>query len=1066
MNESDISGPKAISDLLIDCHAISKQLLTKCEKIRASASVARDALARNAKEKKDKDSWIGMQTAGHYEKFVVSLKSTLRESEFGKIMSKMDSLKTQLILRMLLVLESKADEDIARHERHEAVLKDNKSNLVEILAIYQKEAQASLHQVTGRILDRLNSSEQAIAAILTMRNGDRKVIRYSGDRLSTKEHHVSTGAHQRPSDQTIIRMRSVSGFGNQTEATVRNFDPLPLQTAILRSLAFRHINDRFDMVDPPYKETYEWIFSDPKTSHKPWSNFPLWLSNKNVAESCYWVNGKAGSGKSTLMKYISQDPRFREGLERWAHPHRLSVTSFFFRNLGNNLQNSQEGLLRSILFGVFSEDPQLMFTVMHELYFLAEAHDDNVKIDPPSLAELLKWTHRLLRFDYSLRFCFLIDGIDEYDGDPAIIVDMISSLANFKPVKFILSSRPIPVCVDSFFNFPQLRLQDLTRNDIHRYTEGELMPRLRKRAFSLDDCNDVVEQIVNKSCGVFIWVVLSVRSLHRGLENRDRLDELQTRLRELPSDLEDLYSHMMQNMSHGYKAQAAHFFRIAMAMLDTSNPQKDCPFFTIQASFVDEEPDYLDKPVTELPEEIERSRCEEIEGRIRSRCCGLLETRRALPSEKELMSFARYEYPCVDFLHRTVVEFLSDRRIWEGIIRQSHADYNPSVVLFHSCVRTCKILPLTAEISHTTNPMWRMMSRALVFASRAEDLHTPVSRAHLHDLDMTISRHWVAVELFDGRDPKCHWAKKLGFTEVVENMHGKSSAWALAEMLGPMRFPCVAIAYSLTAYFSQDSAFEPAELRIQKRGALLFRAAGVFLDWAWYGAKAPHRYRRAIDICEALLNQGADPNEHVMGFSGDDRGSVWEHVLSYANNARAVTKAKVHSSNGIFDEIGESFVRGFVRLVIILVDHGADVNHELPSRGSPRRALWILERYFSQLSMIAFQDDDSDALHSPEATDPTSLGKLAQEALDLMIAKVARRDSLEDLVVQSKRGTQALATQHHESGRAWGSTRSFTNPGSIIDMRTETTLEPPTSSLGKDKRLVRRLTSRVRAFIK
>lgn len=994
-------------------------------------------MAVNQERQNARDGVPDAKTTKALNKILISFRTTWKESEIQRTMAKMDRLKNQLVLRMLVALDEKADQDAARHKKHEAILKENKSDLVEILAIYQQQTQATLRQETGRILDRLESTQEAVAAVLTLRNGETKVVRFPKQDLSATQipGYVMAEEYVQSSDQTMIRMRS-SGLGDSPEAVVRKVDPFAVQTAILHSLTFRQIHDRFDMVHSPYRRTYDWVFRDPKAEHKLWSNFPQWLSNDSDTDTCYWINGKAGSGKSTLMKYISRDPRLNKGLSRWSRQHRLLVASFFFRTIGSDLQKSQEGLLRSILFEVFSRDPQLMHTVMHELCFLMAGEPDGTIIDPPSLGELQKWMHRLLSDDSSIRYCFIVDGIDEYDGDPAAIVDLISSLSGSKLAKFILSSRPLPVCVDGFADLPQLRLQDLTQDDIRQYAEGQLMPRLQKRSFTTADCGQIVGQIVAKSCGVFIWVVLSVKSLLRGLENRDRLDELQTRLEELPPDLADLYSHMMMQMSPSYQTQAAHFFRLAMMTLDSSTQQRECPFLTIQASFADEKLDYLGKPVTELSEEAERFRCEEIEGRIRSRCCGLLETRRALPSEKVLLSFTRYEYPCIDFLHRTVIEFLSDETIMKGIVEQCEADFSPPVTLFHSCVQTCKVLPFEANVTNSTSPMWQMMRRALAFASRADDMHTPIPRSYLQELDITVSKHWQATELFSGFETTGHWGKKLRFIDVAEGMHGKDSEWLLQETLGPVEFHCVAIAHSLPAYFSGDTAQLPTEATIQRDTILLFRAVGVFLRWPWHGHHAPPRYGRSIDICEALIKQGADPNRSVWAITGGSQGSVWSQLLSYAASPSSLKRAASRVSNGLYDGIGGNFARGFVRLVIALVSHGADVNHEIShtgTPGSPRLALSILEKYFSSIAALAYLGPESDALSSDEAPEASLLVKLNQGALDLMGSKGARRDEMSD--------QQRLNTT------------------------TEATLVPSTSSR-KDAKLVRRFTNKMRALIK
>ena len=45
-----------------------------------------------------------------------------------------------------------------------------------------------------------------------------------------------------------------------------------------------------------HKETFKWIFDKSGDKLRPWSNCVRWLEK---GSRTYWINGKAGSGKST-----------------------------------------------------------------------------------------------------------------------------------------------------------------------------------------------------------------------------------------------------------------------------------------------------------------------------------------------------------------------------------------------------------------------------------------------------------------------------------------------------------------------------------------------------------------------------------------------------------------------------------------------------------------------------------------------------------------------------------------------------------------------------------------------
>jgi hypothetical protein len=74
-----------------------------------------------------------------------------------------------------------------------------------------------------------------------------------------------------------------------------------VQEEIIRSLAYPKMTFRYKRIVEAYPTTFKWVFRDPTADQLPWSNFSHWLKTGN---SVYWINGKAGSGKSTLIKHI------------------------------------------------------------------------------------------------------------------------------------------------------------------------------------------------------------------------------------------------------------------------------------------------------------------------------------------------------------------------------------------------------------------------------------------------------------------------------------------------------------------------------------------------------------------------------------------------------------------------------------------------------------------------------------------------------------------------------------------------------------------------------------------
>ena len=142
---------------------------------------------------------------------------------------------------------------------------------------------------------------------------------------------------------------------------------------VTRSLFYPEIFSRQEQVEHVFdgiESSYDWIFDKPRTreidasdqanSDTPaplWDDFAWWLRQ---GHGVYWINGKAGSGKSTLMNHICSHKRRVELLKDWSLHRQLLTPSFFFWNSGSRQQKTIDGLLRSLIYQMLTECRQLV----------------------------------------------------------------------------------------------------------------------------------------------------------------------------------------------------------------------------------------------------------------------------------------------------------------------------------------------------------------------------------------------------------------------------------------------------------------------------------------------------------------------------------------------------------------------------------------------------------------------------------------------------------------------------------------------------------------------------------
>ena len=184
-----------------------------------------------------------------------------------------------------------------------------------------------------------------------------------------------------------------------------------VQQTVLKSLSFREMEVRSDSITEAHPRTFEWVFDDSFVTDSCRTSFTKWLNSEN---NFWWVTGRPGSGKSTLMKFLVHNARTDTELQMWAGEKKLIVASFFFWSGGTALQKSQEGLLRSLLFEVLRQCPDKIQDICPRIWKTAR--------DTP---KLLHWNRLDLREAFEklssqgnehVSFCFFIDGLDEYEA--------------------------------------------------------------------------------------------------------------------------------------------------------------------------------------------------------------------------------------------------------------------------------------------------------------------------------------------------------------------------------------------------------------------------------------------------------------------------------------------------------------------------------------------------------------------------------------------------------------------------------------------------------------------------
>lgn len=625
---------KDLAELCEGCKEISRQLIGAIQGLKAQRGNKR---------------WNSFRQA---------LKTIWKEDEIARISERLDRYRAQIDTRLLVSLTTTLEKQDRERKRH--------------IGIINVEEQQSIP-------------------------GTRETKSWAMELIEAVDRHR----------RELEGQTDVDWFSSQVSASTDIQREKVYKAKILENLRFATMGDRYERIEDAHKKTFEWIFlcgqeeSDaPRAasienseslmellsptkagyvlgtglnrggSHPRWSNFPNWLQGNG---GMYWITGKPGSGKSTLMKYLYNEERTSQLLEQWTGKRPLLTAGFFLWNSGTVMQMSKMGLLRALLHQSIQAGEgatDLIPDLFPDRWRSYELFGGDVH--PWSWPELSR-AFDIMISDDSKNFFFAIDGLDEFDGDCAEIANFVLEKSTVANVKLCVASRPWLVFEDTFQRQPSLRLEDLTAPDIHLFASEKLHDNIMfnyLEDLQPQEASRLIVEVTSKASGVFLWVRLVIMSLLEGLRDGDNIDHLHQRLLSLPSDLEQLFEKILNNLNPLYFEQASKLFQFHRAASE--------PLSLLSLSFAE---DGFEKAMsadvaTMSTQEI-NFRMETMRRRLSSRCKGLIYT----------PSFSQVEY-----LHRTVQDFFKSPKIWEYIKSGTPDSFDPDLMLCGAFLRQIKVL--------------------------------------------------------------------------------------------------------------------------------------------------------------------------------------------------------------------------------------------------------------------------------------------------------------------------------------------------------------------------------------
>lgn len=471
----------------------------------------------------------------------------------------------------------------------------------------------------------------------------------------------------------------------QLQGLKRKTEALADDSSVLRRLYFEDMYKRADNITDATDGTFDWLL----TNDYPPSNASTPSSSSNDDEpeapsqwfdeeerqrrqenaekisdffeqsgGVFFLRGKPGSGKSTLMKYLTEGrgkPRVDHKLRNWAGQKKLVCVSTMFLLHGTPLQRSLEGFYRTFFFELFCQCPEYVGTLFPKRSTQGFSENFHSSFRLETLQEA--WERFLSIRDHGkLKICAFIDGLDELEGNSADRLKFARTLkewAESDDTKLICSGRP-----NAEFNivFDQaqrrINLQDLTRADVRKI----LVKRFEEVRHLSDLTKENIEELVNRisyqSEGVILWAVLVGKNLEEDFIHGKPFSSMKRTIRTLPRGIEDLYESIWQDL----RQDAHHQLMLRtiyelLVLYDGLFGTRALALFWLEDALSDDEFPY-NEPIRTLSDIEAHTRLEKVRGQLIQYTKHFVE----ITAIRDI----RYHGYC-RFIHRSAQEFIQTK---------------------------------------------------------------------------------------------------------------------------------------------------------------------------------------------------------------------------------------------------------------------------------------------------------------------------------------------------------------------------------------------------------------------
>jgi WD40 repeat protein len=260
-------------------------------------------------------------------------------------------------------------------------------------------------------------------------------------------------------------------------------------------------------------------------------DFQLWIEGDEGAPKVFWLTGEPGTGKSVLAGHVVNY------LEQRGSEHYY----FFFKD-GDAMKSTVSQLLRTLAW-------QMAFASAAFRRQLLEMHRNGDTVDKRDERSLWRavFLNGIFQSTFSQPVVWVIDGLDECSNSLALL-PLLSKVNKNIPLKIFITSRP-SMQVERLFEQEKILKYSASPNLESSMSDIRLHVEAQSHYLPVDDDNlngrkDLIDQIVDKSNGKFLWASLVTQKLSTANSEAQIRDILKS----VPEGMDSYYRRILDDL--------------------------------------------------------------------------------------------------------------------------------------------------------------------------------------------------------------------------------------------------------------------------------------------------------------------------------------------------------------------------------------------------------------------------------------------------------------------------------------------------------------------------------------